>query len=68
MIDAVNTADERLGHAVEVANNDGIGSARSLYAGEVADAIRAVQALLGDAQRALADARAAAFELAGQPA
>jgi hypothetical protein len=68
VIDAANTAEDRLGHAVDVANSGGIAAARSLYANEVADAIRSVQSLLGDAQRALNDARTAALQLAVQGA
>jgi hypothetical protein len=66
VIDAANTADERLAHAVDVANSGSLGSARSLYTGEVADAIRVLQTLLADAQRRLGDARTAAVEHAGQ--
>ena len=66
VIDAANTAQDRLGEAVDVANSGRIGAASSLYAGSVAAAIRGLQALLTDAQNALTTARTAALELAAQ--
>jgi hypothetical protein len=66
VIDAANTAQDRLGNAVDVANGGSPGAARALYAGTVAEAIRGLQALLTDAQNALATARTAALELAAQ--
>ena len=66
VIDAANTAQDRLGNAVDVANGGSPAAARALYAGTVADAIRGLQALLTDAQNALTTARTAALELAAQ--
>jgi len=66
VIDAANTAQDRLGEAVDVANGGNIGAASALYSGAVAESIRGLQALLTDAQNALTTARSAALELAVQ--
>jgi hypothetical protein len=66
VIEAANSAQDRLSQAVDVANGGNIGAASALYAGSVAGAIRGLQALLTDAQNALTTARTAALELAGQ--
>jgi len=66
VIDAANTAQDRLGEAVDVANGGNIGAASALYSGAVAESIRGLQALLTDAQHALTAARTAALELAAQ--